>query len=71
MIDTNWPKGQDIYNRLIIHDAERVRRAYITDWQQFYTGTAKYDFYIILAIAYETGREMGIREEKAKRQRAV
>ncbi len=68
---TTWPKGQDVYHRLIIRDTEMVRRAYITDWQQFYRGDDNYDFFLILALAYETGREMGIREERAKRRRAV
>lgn len=68
----NWEDGQEVIHRITLGLFCSVREKYIEDWRRLYKEEAnEYTFFEILAVAYETGRENGIRQERAKRRRRL
>lgn len=63
-------EGQALFNRVSFRKYAEIRKAYENDWQYSISGeNGIEDFFKILAIAYETGWENGIRQERARRRR--
>ena len=66
----NWDDGQEVFSRTTFRLFCDVRKKYIDDWNQLYDErNNECSFFKILAVAYETGRENGIRQERARRKR--
>lgn len=69
----NWPDGQEVYCRITLGLWYEIRKKYSEDWKRLYNKRDKEgSFFDILAVAYEIGRENGIRQErKRRRERAI
>ncbi len=64
-----FENGQALWKRASCVDYLEVRAAYVNDWQYSVSGkNGVDDFFKILTIAYEAGRENGIRWERARRK---
>lgn len=67
-----WADGQEVIHRTTLGLFQDIREKYIDDWKRLYDEREnEYSFFKILAVAYETGRENGIRQERARRKRRL
>lgn len=67
-----WADGQEVIFRTTLGLLQDIREKYIDDWKRLYDEREnEYSFFRILAVAYETGRENGIRQERARRKRRL
>lgn len=68
----NWEDGQEVLFRTTVGLFQAIRSKYIDDWKRLYDEREnEFSFFSILAVAYETGRENGIRQERARRKRRL